>query len=84
MARVEKQLWDGTKRLFDGPCSCGADTLYVEGVMDPDGRPQVYVFCDKCNFRQPMISRKPLSSADIAFGTKRARELGLAPACCTS
>jgi len=57
--------------------------LYMEGTIDPDG-PQVYAFCDKCSFRQPMISRELLSQRDIALGLARARELGLVPpVCCT-
>ena len=81
---MTKQLWDGKKRESGlGPCSCGAP-LYMEGVFDTDG-PQVYLFCEKCSFRQPMIARKhELTAKDIAWATKRARELGLGPSCSTS
>ena len=77
------EQWDGTKRLLRRQCACGAD-LYMEAVIDPDG-PQVYIFCEKCGFRQPMIDReRRLSKADIAWATKRTRALGLGPTCSTS
>lgn len=79
---MSKQLWDGKKRPFGEPgsCTCGG-SLFMEGMIDPDG-PQVYVFCDRCSFRQPMISREPLSQRDLAWGRERARLLPKPPRCC--